>query len=39
MYMNTLLEGRHSIDLSFYREQFFSSVHVGDFVTVPPGSH
>ena len=37
-YMNTLLEGRHRINLTYYREQIFSSVHVGDFIT-SQGSH
>ena len=31
--MNGLLEAKHSMNLSYYREQIFSSVHVGDFVT------
>ena len=36
-YMNTLLESGHSIDLAYYREQIFSSVHVGDFITKTNG--
>mmetsp|Transcript_34374 Transcript_34374/g.42456 ORF Transcript_34374/g.42456 Transcript_34374/m.42456 type:complete len:104 (-) Transcript_34374:234-545(-) len=32
-YMNSLLETNQNISLSYYREQIFSSVHVGDFVT------
>lgn len=32
LYMNSLLESRHSINLSYYREQVFKSVHVGDFI-------
>ena len=32
-YMNTLLRDNHNINLNYYREQIFSSVHVGDFIT------
>lgn len=34
-YMNTLLEQRHIINLEYYREQIFNSVHVGDFESTP----
>ena len=32
--MNTLFVNRRDLNLKFYKEQIFSSVHIGDFVLI-----
>ena len=32
--MNTLLESNRDLDLTHYKDQIFSAVHIGDFVLV-----